>query len=288
MRHDESGKEIDWQAYAPPPEAMNYGEPEKKQVSPKPPLKAKQPKQKKPRGRNGLARRVLLWLLIVLLTLSGVTASLAVVAAFRMNIAPMQPTHADIARSPSSSPLVTTILIIGVDGAIQNSRADALMLASIDHRTATLRLTSIARDTLVRYPGGDFRRINEATVGQHGSGSRAARLIAENFGIRVDHYVLLNFGIFANIIDAIGGVSVPMTTREINYLTSRTWLRRYLNAADLQRQMEQNGAVRLTGQQALMFSRIRTLDDDFARAGRQRIVMNATLQRVRRNPFLLV
>ncbi|MCL2446994.1 MAG: LCP family protein [Oscillospiraceae bacterium] len=279
MRHDETDKKIDWQAFAPPPEALEFGS-NKAEALPK-----KQKKQRKPRRPRGILRRVLLWLMIVVLASAGTIAVLAVVAAMRMNIAPMQPTHAAIARRPGSSPLVTTILVLGVD---DGYRADAVMLVSIDHRTATLRLTSIARDTLVRYPGGDFRRINEVTIGQHGSGSRAARVVAENFGIRIDHYILLDFGVFANIIDALGGVAVPMTTREINYLTSRTWLRRHLNANDLRRQMEQNGAVWLTGQQALMFSRIRTLDDDFARGSRQRIVINAMLQRLRQNPLLII
>ncbi|MCL2532078.1 MAG: LCP family protein [Oscillospiraceae bacterium] len=287
---DELKKEFDWQAFAPPPEALNFGEneqPEKtpaKEELPEPKPDVKQPKKRKRRRRSAL-RRVLLWLLIVVTALAGTVAVLAAVAATRMNIAPMQPTHAAIARRPNSSPLVTTILVLGVD---DGHRADAVMLLSIDHRTATLRMTSIARDTLVRYPGGDFRRINEATIGRNGSGSLGARVVAENFGIRVDHYILLDYDAFADIIDALGGIAVPMTTREINYLTSRTWLRRHLNAADLHRQMEQNGVVWLTGPQAQMFARIRTLDNDFERGRRQRVVIDAMLQRVQRNPFLLI
>ena len=281
MHNDEFDKEIDWQAFAPPPEAMNYGE----DALPKLQLDAKQQKKLKRSGRRRIVRHVMLWLMIVLLALSGTIAALAFVAAGRMNIAPMDSTHAGIARRPASSALVTTILVLGVD---DGHRADALMLVSIDHRTATLRLTSIARDTLVRFPGGDMRRINEATVGRNGSGSLAARIVAENFSIRIDHYIMLDYNAFADIIDAMGGIAVPMTAREINYLTSRTWLRRYLNANDLHRQMEQDGTVWLNGQAAQMFTRIRTLDDDFMRGSRQRIVVNAMLQRLRQNPLLLV
>lgn len=281
MRHDEFDKKIDWQAFAPPPEVLNFGLDEST-VEPE-----KNTKQTKKNKRHGgrVVRRALCWLLIVATALGATIAVLAVVAAFRMNIAPMDSAHAAAARRPGSSVLVTTILLLGVD---DGYRADAVMLMSIDHRTTTLRFTSIARDTLVRYPDGNFRRINEATIGRSGSGSLAARVVAENFGIRVDHYIMLDFDVFANIIDALGGVAVPMTTREINYLTSRTWLRRQLNASDLQGQMEQNGAVRLTGQHALMFTRIRTLDNDFARGSRQRIVINAMMQRLRQNPFLIV
>jgi len=324
MHNDEFDKEIDWQAFAPPPEVLDFGsgqaqeenflfgsdEPQEESFRfgsgelweepaallhndveqgnddlPQLQLNAKQQKKLKRRRRRKIVRRVLLWLLIAVFLLAGTLAVLGFVAASRMNTATMEPAHAAIAHRPASNAWVTTILVIGVD---DGNRADALMLVSVDHRTRTLRLTSIARDTLVRYPGADFRRINEVTVGRHGSGSRAARVVAENFNIRVDHYLLLDFNSFADIIDALGGVAVRMSPREINYITSRTWLRAHLNANELHRQMEQDGQVWLTGQQALMFTRIRTLDDDFARGGRQRMVINAMLRRVRQNPLLLV
>ncbi|MGI6162205.1 MAG: LCP family protein, partial [Christensenellales bacterium] len=59
---------------------------------------------------------------------------------------------------------VTNVLLIGVDrrGSKGNSRADTLMVASIDKLNNKLKLTSIMRDTLVPIEGHNQNKINAA------------------------------------------------------------------------------------------------------------------------------
>ena len=234
-------------------------------------------------------KRFFTWLLVLALAVTGLLGGGAFLAAGQMNLKPIdQANAAAIANAPRGNIFVTNILLIGVDGSPGNSRADTLLLLSIDRRTATLKLTSILRDSWVRFPNGSYKKINEATVGNAGGGALAARVVSENFGVRVDHYMLLSFNAFEKIINAIGGISVPITQREINFLARETRLGRQIGKAEMERQMARNGVVKLNGIQALIFVRIRYVDDDFMRAGRQRIMLDAVMGRIKRNPLRLI
>jgi LCP family protein required for cell wall assembly len=234
-------------------------------------------------------KRFIRWLLALALVFTLLLGGGAYLAAGQMNHRPIDGAHAAaIAQAPRGSIFVTNILLIGVDGSVNNSRADTLLLLSIDRRTGSLKMTSILRDSWVRFPNGNHRKINEVTVGNQGGGALAAQVVSENFGVRIDHYMLLSFDAFEKIIDAIGGISVPMTQREINFLARNTRLGRQIGSAEMERQMQRSGVVRLNGVQALIFVRIRYVDDDFMRAGRQRIMMDAIIGRIKRNPLRLI
>ncbi|MCL2818087.1 MAG: LCP family protein [Clostridiales bacterium] len=323
--HGVRANENPWEVFAPPPEALRWeGEPPP--VIPLPPLappptplfqldktadelwgsedsgeglppldldrptekKTKKTGHKKKR-RPGRVKRFFTWLLVLALAVTGLLGGGAFLAAGQMNLKPIdQANAAAIANAPRGNIFVTNILLIGVDGSPGNSRADTLLLLSIDRRTATLKLTSILRDSWVRFPNGSYKKINEATVGNAGGGALAARVVSENFGVRVDHYMLLSFNAFEKIINAIGGISVPITQREINFLARETRLGRQIGKAEMERQMARNGVVKLNGIQALIFVRIRYVDDDFMRAGRQRIMLDAVMGRIKRNPLRLI
>jgi LCP family protein required for cell wall assembly len=265
-----------WKKYAPPPEVLMGDMPTDE-------LPSKKPKKKKSRFKRFLA-----WTLAVLLVIFGSMSTVAFFAAGRMNITDVDAEHRAIARGPRSRPWVTTILIIGVDGSPTNSRADTLMLLTIDHRTQSLKLTSILRDSWVEFPGGTFRKINEVTVGRNGGGALAMHVVSKNFTVRIDHYMLFSFEVFRTIIDSIGGISVPITPAEINALVRDTRLGRQIGRASMEQQMRDNGVVRLTGEQALIYVRIRQRDTDMDRARRQRTMMNAVLSRVASNPLRLI
>ena len=302
-----------WQAFAPPPEELMDDAPRKDSegfrlsktpdelwredglppfaaahnAEPPPKTPEKQPKQKRPKRKKSVVKRILIVLLALVLMIFGSIGTIAFFAAGRMNHEPLDAANRAVAHGPASSPWVTTILFIGIDEPMPRGRADTMLLASIDHRTQSIKLTSILRDSWVRFPDGNSRKINEVTVGANGSGARAMRVVSENFNVRIDHYVLLNFDVFEQIIDAVGGISVPMTQREINFLHNTTRLGRQIGRPEMERQMAQNDAVRLTGEQALIFARIRRLDNDAERGRRNRLVMQAMLSAIISNPLRL-
>jgi len=99
---------------------------------------------------------------------------------------------------------------------------------------------------------------------------------------------MLHFDAFETIIDAIGGISVPITPAEINALVNDTRLGRQIGRSSMERQMRENGVVRLNGEQALIYARIRRRDTDMDRARRNREVIDAVVSRVRTQPWRLL
>lgn len=69
---------------------------------------------------------------------------------------------------------------------------------------------------------------------------------------------------FVKIIDAVGGVDITMSDAEANLVVHSS-----------------GGTYHLNGEQALTYSRIRYIDSDFYRTGRQRNVINAVFSKMK-------
>src|SRR5690606_1946291 len=80
-----------------------------------------------------------------------------------------------------------------------------------------------------------------------------------NFRVGIDDYIVFNFGAFANAINAIGGVDINLTAAEAGALGLSP------------------GVNHLNSSQALAYSRLRSIDWDFNRMGRQRTVIGAVI-----------
>lgn len=177
-----------------------------------------------------------------------------------------------------SDPFVENILLIGVDdkkgGTV--SRSDTMLLVSIDKKHGQIKMTSFMRDTYVTIPGHGDDKMNAACV--YGGPQLVMETIEYNFGIDVDNYVLLDFNAFKDVVDALGGVTVEVEQREAEYINRTS-----------KQNIEYGDAVTLNGEEALVYVRIRYLDSDFYRTQRQRKVISAILNQVKKtNPLELV
>ena len=163
---------------------------------------------------------------------------------------------------------VINILLIGQDRRPGETRArsDSMILCTVSKETGTLILTSILRDLYVQIPGYGDNRINAAYAA--GGMQLLNETLEHNFGIRVDGNVEVDFNQFQSIIDRLGGVSVDLRQDEAELLN------RTLNAGVTA------GIQKLTGEQALRYARIRSLDSDgdFSRTGRQRKLIGAMIE----------
>jgi len=230
-------------------------------------------------------RRFFSVLLVIVLLLGGGAFTLLFLAAGKVDYRAIPQADAQAVAAVPSKALITNILLLGVDGKFSaGARTDTMLLLSIDRSHRKLKLTSFLRDTLVRLPGGGQDRLNTA-YGQGGAPA-TMRAIAENFNLRVDHYVLLNYTTFENVIDALGGADVPIEEKEIEFLCRTTRLGRQIGRESMRAQMAQNGAVHLNGVQALIYCRIRKLDDDLHRAQRQRRLLESVMQKCKADPRL--
>ena len=176
---------------------------------------------------------------------------------------------------------VYNIMLYGIDSTDLNeiSRSDAIMLVTINQKDKSVKMTSIARDSLVTIPTYGQDKLNHAFAhgwARKGNIAGGAELsiqtINYNFGLTVDEYVTINFWALSHIIDYVGGVYVDVDQKEMQQINlsshyyTNTW---GLNCPVL----EKPGYQKLTGGQALAYSRIRKIDSDDMRTFRQREVL---------------
>lgn len=115
-----------------------------------------------------------------------------------------------------------TLLLVGQDYNHNNkgfiytkgSRADTIMMLSVDLDKKSVRACSIPRDTYVTAPDGKSGKIN-ATYARGGVELLKGTL-QQLFGVQIDHYVVIKPDAVREIVDSVGGVEVDALD-EMNY-----------------------------------------------------------------------
>jgi len=157
---------------------------------------------------------------------------------------------------------VVNILLIGQDKRGEyRERSDSMILVTLNKIKKTITLTSFMRDSYVQIPGYAPNKLNAAF--QYGGFSLLNKTLWVNFGVRVDGNLEVDFNRFMSLIDLLGGVDIDLTEAEVKYLTNNGTKWTELKP----------GMNHLSGEQALMYSRIRYIDTDYRRAERQRTVL---------------
>lgn len=200
----------------------------------------------------------------------------------------VDPDH-PIIKVKQKDPMVETVLVFGIDSRSSSevvARADSLILLTIDRRHHALKLTSIMRDTQVKIKGRSLPdKINAAYA--YGGAGLLINTINENFNLDIQRFAMFDFWSAANLIDAAGGVRINVTKAEIPYLNKN--LREQNKLVPKSRQspaITKAGRQLLDGRQAIAWARIRKLDSDYNRAGRQRTVMMAMIAKLRSGNIL--
>lgn len=179
--------------------------------------------------------------------------------------------------APASSSHVFNVLLIGEDTRGDDiledgTRADSAIIVSINADTKKITLTSVLRDTYGYWedtPGdpetGKFSKINEAMLNGIDT---YINCVEKLYKIDIDNYVIVNFDSFESIIDALGGVEIEITSREIREINNDQPTYGYVT---IDQTFEgSSGRMLLDGKQALAYCRIRHLDSDAIRADRQK------------------
>ncbi|MDO4303591.1 MAG: LCP family protein [Bacillota bacterium] len=231
--------------------------------------------KKKKRKKSGLKRFLLFVAVVLIVVLGGWYLLLG-----RLYGKMAYQEAEGFTKEPWKEADVTNILLIGSDSRenVEGSRSDAMILLTISSRTKKISMTSLLRDIYVEIPGHEGNRLNAAYA--YGGPELLMETINQNFDISVSRYVLVNFEAFANLVDAVGGVELSLTSEELEYvnaylveynmLTNRPEGTDYMDVS-----ME--GQVHLNGPQALAYSRNRYIGTDFGRTERQRKVLSEVL-----------
>lgn len=191
--------------------------------------------------------------------------------------------------SPCSSTHVLNVMLVGEDGYDPDveSRADSAIIASINIDTKTITLTSVLRDTYAYWetePGnkesGQFGKINGAK--SSGDIKTYINAVEHLYKIKIDNYATVDFESFKTIIDTLGGVELEITSAEIKEINND---QKTYDGTWIDKTFEGNtGVMKLTGQQALAYCRIRHIDSDNVRADRQKQCLMKVFESVKDAP----
>ncbi len=183
----------------------------------------------------------------------------------------------------------TNILILGVDGRITGGMigsqlTDTIMIISVSRSVGDAVMISVPRDLWVKSSTGGYYKINElyATYGgKGGTGTQEVLSAVENaLKIPIHYHVVVNFALFKNVIDTLGGVEVNVETAFTDSLypiegkeDAEPESARYETISFAK------GTNRMDGELALKYARSRHGDNDegtdFARARRQQNLIKA-------------
>lgn len=172
---------------------------------------------------------------------------------------------------------VVNILLVGQDRreGQPRQRSDAMILCTINKETKTLTMTSFMRDVWVYIPDHYNQRINVPYM--LGGFELLNKTLDYNFGVSADYNIEIDFTGFMKAIDIVGGVEIELTGAEARYLNKwGNW-----DVEENQHWQLKEGVNKLTGSQALAFSRIREIGSDFGRTNRQRMVLTALLEKAK-------
>ena len=255
------------------------------------------PREEKKRGQDKRQRSALLVLGIALFAAAAFYFALIVATRVDKFLLPGNeinlPGLSSLPGVDSGQPEAGTIedrinfLVMGLDRKVDepkgdSSRTDTMFVVTVDPYSKTAGVFSIPRDLWVEIPdgqGGYFKqRINVAYEygplrNYPGGGPGLAKATIEhNFGIKIDHYVVLDFIGFMKLVDAVGGIDVNVK--------DMVWDPSYCNTtdcSDLKEVYFEPGLQHMDGEMALQYVRVRHGSDDLKRIERQQDVIRATV-----------
>ena len=176
---------------------------------------------------------------------------------------------------------VRNILFIGSDAreGLDGQRSDSMILFSIDEKNREIKLTSFLRDSYVYIPSKGYNtKLNAAF--NYGGAQLLMDTIEYNFGVNIDDYVMVDYDVFIDLVNLLGGITIEdVTEKEAKYM------REQVNRPKFKAGTNKN----VDGRTAMWYCRIRYVDNDFGRTQRQRKVITSIISKATRtNPFKLV
>ncbi|AGL03942.1 cell envelope-related function transcriptional attenuator common domain protein [Desulfoscipio gibsoniae DSM 7213] len=115
------------------------------------------------------------------------------------------------------------ILVVGIDKASSINgpprpgpwRADVIILVQVDPDREQVSLLSIPRDTRTSIPGHGMEKIAHAHA--YGAMPLTVAAVEELMGVRIDHYMSIDYVTFARMVDILGGIEIDVPRETITY-----------------------------------------------------------------------
>lgn len=184
---------------------------------------------------------------------------------------------------------VMNLLLIGVDndyydGMTDRGNADGLMILSVNKSTKQIVLSSLMRDVKVSVPGAGYK--TKLTLVYHYEGLETLiDTIEQNFGVPIDNYIMVNYLSVVDMVDAMGGIELEVTSDELYWMEPKIKNLNLLLGQDGEANLidpAQAGTLTLNGIQTAAYLRIRYAGNgDFDRTERARTVLMALADKAR-------
>lgn len=207
----------------------------------------------------------LLGILVICIISFGVNAYYSFQKAVeKMNTLEQQPNSNVPVNIPDKLPHIDpfSVLLLGIDEREHDvGRTDTMIVVTVNPEQKTVKMLSIPRDTRVEIVGNNTtEKINHAYP--RGGIPMSIATVEKLLSIPIDYYVAVNMEGFLQIIDTLDGITIN-------------------NDMDLayKQYTFPKGNVKLNGEEALIFSRIRYEDPrgDFGRQIRQKQLIQAII-----------
>ncbi len=200
-----------------------------------------------------------------------------------INISPTPTLDPGVSATPSLSPTPTlpslekpegqvNILLLGSDLRPDDGgfRTDVIMWVSLNPSDHYVSVVSFPRDLYVSVPGRGNERINIPF--QFGGLQLLGDTFEQNFDVRPDHYVMVDFNGFRAVIDSLGGIDVQAAQNLTDVCPK--WINPSGTCS------VGPGLVHMDSEVALWYARARHSTSDFDRARRTQEVVEAIFRRL--------
>ena len=138
--------------------------------------------------------------------------------------------NADSAYAAYIDEISSAVQSISTPKALGNT--DGMILVTVDTYLNRVMMTSFVRDLLVQKADGKFNRLSRFVPNNGNDQAAVEKLIdiyGSHFGIKIDHYVVVNWSMVRNIINAAGikdqngtgRVEIELTKGEAEYLRGK-------------------------------------------------------------------
>lgn len=173
---------------------------------------------------------------------------------------------------------VINVLLVGLDRNYDGSdgRSDTMLLASVNLKTKRIVLSSFYRDSWMyeTFDNGErsaWAKLNATYV--YGGAEGLISNLEDYYKIKIDHIVSVDFQSFQSIVDAVGGVTVPVQDYEAEFINEHVYRQSVFPGEN----------VTLKGDEALWYVRMRHTDSDgeVSRTRRQRQFISALISEFR-------
>ena len=168
---------------------------------------------------------------------------------------------------------VTNYLIFGIEKIGGAKNTDTIMIATINTKNNTIKLTSLLRDSYVDIPGYKANKLNSAY--SRGGAKLLIETVQNNYKVKIDGYASVDFESFEKIVDLLGGVTIELGKKEAAYLNKTNYIseKKYRNVKE--------GINKLNGNQLMGYVRVRKVEtlggvnNDYGRVVRQQRALKA-------------